>query len=113
MQGYGTRTKASLRKERVDQGHMTRYLEADKGMTKRVTVGGATFSSATGRLSAANGTFPVTGRFALGDDVVVTNVVLNNGYFNVIGLDGVNGAYLVLDPPPKDEGPITVMVRTP
>lgn len=111
MQGYGTRSKQSLRHERVDQGHMTRTLTRDLGMTKLVTAS-ITFVSATGRATGANGTFPTTG-FIAGDDVLIEGADLNNGYFNITGLDPTNQSYLVLDPPPANEGPLTVTIRTP
>jgi hypothetical protein len=50
--------------------------------------------------------------FALNDPLLVQNVNLNNGEFTVTGLDAVNHAYLVVDPPPKTEGPIAAVVRT-
>jgi hypothetical protein len=105
----GTRTKQSLHYERLDQGAQTRTLTRDLGMTKLVT---ASITFGSNRATGANGTFPATG-FAVNDPVLVEGANLNNGYFTVTGLDGTNHAYLVLDPPPKTEGPLTVAIRTP
>jgi hypothetical protein len=108
----GTRTKSSLKYERLAQGNDTRGYTRDIGMTKRVTAS-LTFASAGATLTGANGTF--TSTFAVNDPVwIEAGAVLNEGaFFTVTALDTVNAAYLVLDPPPKDEGPLTVTVRTP
>ena len=37
----------------------------------------------------------------------------NNGYFLVTGIDAANHAFLTLAPPPKAEGPISAVIRTP
>ena len=70
-----------------------------------------TFVSASGQTQAANGTFANT--FAVNDPMLIEGANLNNGFFTVLALDTVNSSYLTLDPPPKDEGPITVTMRTP
>lgn len=106
----GTRTRQNFEQERTDQGSDTRSHTRDVGMTKNVAAS-LTFAAATGRATGANGTF--TGTFAVGDPVLVQATNLNNGFFIVTGLDGVNAAYLVLDPPPKNEGPISATLRTP
>lgn len=106
----GTRVKQTLRYERIDQGSDTRSRNQDPGMTKRV-VASITFVSASGQAQAANGTFANT--FAVNDPVLVQGANLNNGFFTVLALDTVNNSFLTLDPPPKDEGPISVTLRTP
>ena len=106
----GTRTRNNFAYERVDQGAETRTHTRDLGMTKNVTAS-LTFAAATGRATGANGTFTAT--FAVNDWVLVQGAALNNGFFTVTGLDAVNAAYLVLDPPPKNEGPLSVTLRTP
>lgn len=106
----GTRVQQGFRRERLEQGSDTRSRNQDPGMSKRV-VASVTFVSASGQAQAANGTF--AGTFAVGDPLLVQDAALNNGFFNITALDGVNNSYLTLDPPPKDEGPITVMLRTP
>lgn len=53
-----------------------------------------------------------TTKFAIGDPVFVSGTQSNNGYFEVTGLSD-DGSYLVLDPPPKDEGPVSSIIRTP
>lgn len=105
----GTRTKQSFRKEHFDQGSSTRFLTRDVGMTKLVTAS-LTFNAGTSQVSGANGTFA---NFAVGDDLVIEGTNLNNGFYTTIAIDGVNHAFLQLDPPPKSEGPLSATVRTP
>lgn len=105
----GTRNAQNLFRMRPDQGTETRSHQQDVGMTKR-RVTTATFAAGTGRITGSNGDFTA---FALNDPILIENTNLNNGFKTVTGLDGVNGAYLVLDPPPKDEGPLAnTLVRT-
>ena len=104
----GTRTKATLHYERVDQGAETRFHTRDVGMTKNVT---ASITFGSGNATGANGTF--TGTFAVNDPVLIEGANLNNGFFTITALDATNAAYLTLDPPPKAEGPLTVTLRTP
>lgn len=105
----GTRTSANLFRSRIEQGSETRGHQQDVGMSKR-KVTTATFTASSGRITGSNGDFTASG---LNDPVLIENTNLNNGYHTVTGLDGVNAAYLVLDPPPKDEGPIAnTVVRT-
>lgn len=104
----GTRTAATLRKERIDAGSDTRSHRCDLGMTKNVTAS-LTFTT-DGKITGANGTFTAT--FAVGDPVLVQKTNLNNGYFTVTALDGVNAAYITVDPPPKAEGPLSTTIRT-
>lgn len=108
--GLGTRTAATLAYEKIDQGHETRFHTRDKGMKKNVTAS-ITFTASNGRATGANGTFTTT--FAVNDPVMIQGANLNDSYFTVVALDAVNAAYLQLDPPPKDEGPLTVTLRTP
>lgn len=109
-EGLGTRTSQNVAKERIDQGRETRFHTRDKAMSKNITAS-ITFASATGRATGAGNTFLNT--FAVNDPVLVGGSNLNNGFFTVTALDGGGNAFLVLDPPPKDEGPITVTMRTP
>jgi hypothetical protein len=104
----GTRRQSNLRYERMPQGSMTKTYTRDVGMTKNVT---ASITFGGGNATGANGTFANT--FAVDDPLLIEGANLNNGYFTVTALDGVNNAYLTLDPPPKAEGPITVTIRTP
>jgi hypothetical protein len=106
----GTRVQQGFRQGRLEQGSDTRSRNEDPGMLKRV-VASITFVAASGQATAANGTFANT--FAVGDPLLVQGAALNNGFFNITALDTVNSSYLVLDPPPKNEGPITVILRTP
>lgn len=103
----GTRTVATLRKERIDAGSDTRSHSADKGMTKRVSTT-ATFTT-DGKITGSNGDFT---SFVVGDPVLVDNVNLNNGYFTITAIDGTNHAFITVDPPPKAEGPIATIIRT-
>ena len=105
----GTRTKQSRQTTRADQGSMTRSLNSDPGMTKRLA-GSLVYSGANARISAFNGAF---GAWAPGDPVLSEGTSLNNGYFRVASIDPTNAAWLVVDPPPKDEGPVSAVVRTP
>lgn len=107
-ESIGTRTKSFPSNGRQDQGSDTRSHTRDVDMSKRYA-GNLTFTSADGRVTAANGAFS---NFALNDPVLADGTNLNNGYFQVSGVDAVNGAYLVLTPPPKDEGPVAGVVRT-
>ena len=36
---------------------------------------------------------------------------MNDGNFGVVGVDGVNRAFLVVVPPPKDQGAISAFLR--
>jgi len=111
MPSLGTCSKQGLKYERLAQGHETRFHTRDLGMTKLVTAS-ITFTSSNGNATGANGTFPTTG-FVVNDPVLIEGANLNNGFFTITGLDATNQSYLVLDPPPKDEGPVTVTLRTP
>lgn len=109
-ENLGTRTSVEVARERIDQGSDTRTRNQDKGMTKKVTAS-ITFAAATGRATGAGNTFLNT--FAVNDPVLVSGSLFNNGFFTVTALDGGGNAFLVLDPPPKNEGPLTVTLRTP
>lgn len=110
-QNIGTRARQINKLERIDQGHETRSHTRDLGMTKLVQATSLTFvGGATKQIQAANGTFAA---FAAGDDVLVDGVNLNNGFFHVTAIDATNQSYLVVDPPPAAEGPVTGNVRTP
>jgi hypothetical protein len=104
----GTRQRASAVHTRIDQGHQTRGFSRDVGMSKNISAS-ITFTTSPAEASAANGTFAA---FAVQDVVLIEGCNINNGYFTVTGIDTVNSAYLVLDPPPAAEGPITATVRT-
>lgn len=104
----GTRKVSNTRSNRNDQGSDTRSHTRDVGMAKRVTAS-LTFTT-DGKITGANGTF--SGPWAVNDPLLVDGVNLNNGYFQLTGLDAVNAAYIVVDPPPKAEGAITCTVRT-
>jgi hypothetical protein len=68
-----------------------------------------TFTSATARIAAAGNGLAV---FALGDPIFCWGTNLNNGHFQVTAVDP-GGAFLTVDPPPKDEGPVALAgVRT-
>lgn len=105
----GTRTLQGQRKEHPPGPSFTRSLTPDVGMSKYVSAS-LTFTAGTGEISGANGTFAA---FVAGDPILVEDTNLNNGEFIVTGIDTVNSAYLVVDPPPKNEGPLTALVRTP
>lgn len=100
----GTRARQDVRKETIDQGAPTRFLTRDLGMTKNFT-GSCTFSTA-GTISATS----IDGSFAAGDDIMVGDVNLNNGFFNILS---TSSGVLTVYPNPKNEGPITATVRSP
>jgi hypothetical protein len=105
----GSRTSQNLFRSRIEQGSETRSHQQDVGMSKR-KVTSATFTASNGRITGSNGDFAA---FAVNDPVLIEGTNLNNGYHTVTGLDGGNQAFLVLDPPPKDEGPVAnTVVRT-
>lgn len=87
----------------------TRRRDGDIGMSKRVVASVTFVNSTTKQAQAANGTFAA---FSANDIVFVQGANLNNGTFYVTGIDSTNHAYLVLDPSPKNEGPITVVIQT-
>lgn len=105
----GTRRQQGRRFSRVDQGRETRSHTRDLGMAERVAGVSLTFTSATGEIAGANGTFTA---FRVNDQILVGGTLLNNGYKTITGLDATNAAYVVVDPPPADEGPVTANVRT-
>ena len=105
----GTRTKQSRQTTRADQGSQTRSYTRDLGMSKRLA-STMTYTGANARISAFNGAFAA---FVPGDPVLSEGTSLNNGYFRVQSIDPTNAAWLVVDPPPKDEGPVSAVVRTP
>lgn len=98
----GTRTQSSFRKEKIDQGSETRRHQQDKGMSKRV-VTSATFTASDGKITGSASDFAA---FAVGDQILIEGTNLNNGFKTVTGVDGGSQAFLVLDPPPKNEGPV-------
>jgi hypothetical protein len=105
----GTRTSQNAFRSRPDQGTETRGHQQDVGMTKR-KVTTATFTASNGRITGSASDFAA---FALNDPILIEGTLLNNGFKTVTGLDGGSQAYLTLDPPPKDEGPVAnTLVRT-
>lgn len=103
----GTRIKASLSNNRSDSSDITRSFTRDLGMSKLVT-DSMTFASATARITGIAGDFS---NFATFDPIFVAGANLNNGQFVITAIAG-DGSYIVVDPPPKDEGPISVTIRT-
>ncbi|HVB16373.1 MAG TPA: hypothetical protein VNF04_07565 [Stellaceae bacterium] len=87
---------------------MTRdFGQQDPGSTNQVTAS-LSFTAATGQIAGANGTFA---NFAVGDRAQVEGTVTNDGGFQVTGIDATNHAYLVVAPPPKDQGAISATLR--
>lgn len=104
----GTRSNQTLKNERMDQGHMSRAYSRDVGMSKLVTAS-LTFATAGATATGANGAFAA---FAVQDQILTAGTNLNDGYATITGIDTANHAFVVLDPPPKNEGPVTATVRT-
>lgn len=105
----GTRTEVNKTRNRVDQGKDTRSHTRDKGMSKNVSTT-LTFTASSAQIAGSNGDFA---NFGVEDPILVQGGLLNNGsQFRVTGIDATNGAYLTVDPPPKDESSIAGTVRT-
>lgn len=105
----GTRTKQNFENERVDQGRETRTHTRDLGLSKNVTASITFVNGGTNQLQAANGTFA---NFAVNDVILVEGTANNNGYKTVTAIDGVNHAFLTVDPGVANEGPINATVRS-
>lgn len=109
MPSFGTRSRQSFAKERVDQGEQTRTDTRDSGLSKNVSGIAITFNAGTAKATAANGTFA---NFVAGDEILIGATNLNNGYKRVTAIDGVNQSFLTLDPPPATEGPLNATIRS-
>jgi hypothetical protein len=109
MIAIGTRAFIGrLSKEHPAASFRQSAITRDVGMSKLVT-SIATFSAGSGRIIGANGDFAA---FTPGDPILIRGSNLNDGERIVITLDAVNQAFMGLDAPPKDEGPVSVVVRT-
>lgn len=108
----GTRTKSSFQLEHPASAPAvaTSYTR-DIGMMKRTTPANTTFTAASSQISGVNGDLA---NFVVGDRVVVRGTSgINDGEHAVLGIDSVNHAFIVVDPPPKNQGPIAgVEIRT-
>lgn len=105
----GTRTKANQLHTRAPQGTMTRGFTRDLGLLKQSAGASATFAT-NGTITSSNGNFP---GFAVNDVILTEGTSLNNGYATVTAIDGVNQAFIVIDPPPKAEtSPPNYTIRT-
>jgi hypothetical protein len=105
----GTRIKATMQQIELDQGAPNGSYTRDQGMTKLI-IDNFTFNAATHQITGTiAGEFSV---FAVDDPLMVQFTNLNNGFYNIDAVDPA-GNYLTLDPPPKNEGPITATIRTP
>ncbi len=104
----GTRTRQLPVNTRMPEGSETRLHTCDVQMAKNVT-GSFTFTANSQKIAGAFGNFL---SFAINDVILVQGTSLNNGLFTVIGIAAVVGTFLVIDPPPKTEGPVTATVRT-
>jgi hypothetical protein len=102
----GTRTDTRDSRVRPDQGAETRVHQQDLGLAER-KVTTATFTASNGRITGSASDFT---SFKLNDWILIQGTNLNNGHKTITGLDGGSQAFLVLDPPPKDEGPIAATV---
>jgi len=113
MPALGTRSISRQRQGHPPGQKLNSILTGDAGMTKRIVGVSLTFSTA-GTITGANNTFPASGpgAFAVGDPIEIIGTLLNAAFFTVIGLDAANHSFLTVDPPPKNEGPLTVTIRT-
>lgn len=105
----GTRTKQNFANQHPAETSVTSSLNTDKGLSKNVTASITFVNSATKQLQAANGTF---NNFPINELILVEKTNLNNGIFTVVAIDAANHAFLTVDNPPKNEGPITATVRS-
>lgn len=105
----GTRTPNSALTIAPPQGTIESGFTRDVGMRRRIAAASLTFTASTGRISGANGTFV---DIAINRIIFVQNSNRNDGYFEVTARDNVNFASITVSPPPKDEGPVTVTMRT-
>jgi hypothetical protein len=103
----GTRIRTSQPNNRIDQGVESRLYTRDLGMTKMV-LDLLTFSSAQSRITGIPGEFSV---FALWDPIECYGAQFNNGYFTITFV-AADGSYVLVDPPPVNEGPVLCVVRT-
>lgn len=111
MPSYGTRQRQTTPSNRAPQGFVNSSFTRDIGMSKLVEGLSVTFvNSSTQQAQAANGSFTP---FAVDDQVEFLGSNLNGGVFTVKAIDTVNHSYLTLWEGCKNEGPITVTVRTP
>lgn len=104
----GTRVRQNGLRVTPPQGSVNGGTTRDVGLLPDVTAS-CTFSATAGDVTAADGTFA---GFAVNEVVFVKGSNLNDGFFTVTGTDLTNEAFLVLEPAPKAEGPITVTIRT-
>jgi hypothetical protein len=105
----GTRQLQGFRREHPHTSALESGMTRDVGMSKRV-VTSATFTASNGRITGSNGDFSA---FASGDPILIQGSATNDGERIVTGIDATSHAYLVLDAAPKNEGPVSVTVRTP
>lgn len=105
----GTRTKSGFSNNHPAGGSLSRADHKNPGASKRVSVT-ATFTASDGKVTGSTNDFAA---FVVGDDIQVRGVASNQGLFRITAIDGSNHAFLVLDPKPKDEGPIAASIRTP
>ena len=105
----GTRTKQNVAYQHPPETSVTSSLTRDVGMSKNVTAAITFVNSATKQLQGANGTFNA---FAVDDLILVEGTNQNNGIFTVTAIDGANHAFLTVDNPPKNEGPVNATVRS-
>jgi len=105
----GTRIRATQPNNRIDQGSETRFNTRDKGMLKLI-LDSATFTAVNGRITGSGAN--EFGVFAVWDPIEIYGSTQNDGYYTITAVDA-GGTYIVVDPPPKNEGPIAVAIRTP
>lgn len=109
MNSIGTRSRNLSLSNAPYSGTIGEGYTRDVTMSKLVSGASLTFTASTGRVSGSNGTFTA---FAVNDLVFFSGTNLNQGEHIVTAVDGVNAAYCVLSPAPKDEGPLTATMRT-
>jgi hypothetical protein len=104
----GTRVINGYQSGSYERGSFTRHVNSSPGMSKMVT-DNLTFAN-TGTVTGSNGDFAA---FVVRDPVLFQGTNLNNGLFEIVGIDVTNHAYLVISPAPQNEGPVSATARTP
>lgn len=109
LRQIGTRASQGFLYSHPPEAGITRFMQQDPGMTKRVSVSITFVGAGTNQLQAANGTFV---NFTVNDVIVIEGTNKNNSIQTVTAIDGTNQSFLTVDQGLTAEGPLTATVRT-
>ncbi len=114
MPAYGTRvTHTAIEKgAQPPQGKPHAIITRDLGLNTLATAAMTFVAGSIGTINvtAANGTFP---NFAKDMQIELIGTGANDGFYEIIGVDGTNQSYLKLTPSvPMSLGPVTATIRT-